>query len=225
MSTKNEALFTATSVRRDPVWQHSGMNPAIDHIVICVDDLEAAGRDVERRFGLDSLPGGRHHGHGTANRIVPLGSSYLELVAIMDPEEADSSSFGRWVAEKAAAELQPHALCLRTEDLDSICRRLQLTPVSMSRTKPDGRELKWRLAGLGAMIRHGVPFYIEWDIDPSDHPAKAGSPGEAAVEATLRGNRELLARWTAGCEMISLEAGEPGISSVTLRLPEADFRL
>lgn len=201
------------------------MSLSIDHIVLCVDDLDQAGDEMEGRFGLVSVPGGRHSGHGTANRIVPLGSSYLELVAVLEPEEAAFSSFGRWVAARAAAGLQPHAVCLRTDELDSICERLGLTPAAMSRTKPDGRELRWRLAGLGAMISRGVPFYIEWDIDPSDHPAKEGTPMVTTVEATLRGNRELLARWTAGSEGIFLEAGDPGVSSVTLRLPETVVRL
>jgi len=188
------------------------MSLSIDHIVLCVDDLEEAAAEVQRRFGLRQLPGGRHAGHGTENRIVPLGSA------------AASSPFGRWVAARASQELEPHAICLRTDDLDLLCDRLDLAAVSMSRTKPDGTELRWRLAGLEDMISRGTPFYIEWDIDPSSHPAKTGGSVNAAVEATVRGDRELLESWTAGAENISLEAGEPGVS-VDLRLPEADYRL
>jgi hypothetical protein len=201
------------------------MSPSVDHIILCVDDLDDAGAEVRRRFGLSSLPGGRHAGHGTGNRIVPLGSAYLELVAILDPEEAASSAFGRWVAERSAGGLQPHALCLRTDDLDSICESLGLAPFSMSRLKPDGSELRWRLAGLEDMIARGVPFYIEWDIDPQDHPAKAGESVEAVVEVTLSGDLELLALWTADCEGISVVQGEPGVASVNLRFPTAVYRL
>ncbi len=47
----------------------------IDHIVWGVDDLDRAAAEVQERYGLASVPGGRHPGWGTANRIVPLGSS------------------------------------------------------------------------------------------------------------------------------------------------------
>ena len=56
----------------------------LDHVLIAVTDLEAAAREVETRIGLSSVEGGRHRDWGTANRIVPLGSSYLELVAVVD---------------------------------------------------------------------------------------------------------------------------------------------
>jgi Glyoxalase-like domain len=51
----------------------------IDHIVWGVDDLDRAAAQVQERYGLASVPGGRHPGWGTANRIIPLGPSYLEL--------------------------------------------------------------------------------------------------------------------------------------------------
>ena len=56
----------------------------LDHVLIACTDLEAAAREVEARIGLASVEGGRHRDWGTANRIVPLGSSYLELVAVVD---------------------------------------------------------------------------------------------------------------------------------------------
>jgi hypothetical protein len=63
----------------------------LDHVLIAVDDLEAAAKEVEERLGLASVAGGRHHGLGTANRIVPLGETYLELVAVVDDAEAAAS--------------------------------------------------------------------------------------------------------------------------------------
>ena len=63
-----------------------------------VADLAAAGRELEARHGLASIEGGRHAGYGTANRIVPLGESYLELVTVADEAKAARSPFGSWVA-------------------------------------------------------------------------------------------------------------------------------
>jgi glyoxalase-like protein len=68
----------------------------IDHVLIAVADLAAAAREVEEHHDLGSIDGGHHPGWGTANRIVPLGETYLELVAVVDSVEAKQSVFGRW---------------------------------------------------------------------------------------------------------------------------------
>jgi len=54
----------------------------IDHVLIAVPDLGPSVRAVEEQLGMLSLEGGRHPDWGTANRIVPLGEAYLELVAV-----------------------------------------------------------------------------------------------------------------------------------------------
>ncbi len=56
----------------------------LDHILIAVTDLAAAAEELEARYGLASVAGGRHPSWGTANRIVPLAETYLELVAVID---------------------------------------------------------------------------------------------------------------------------------------------
>src|SRR5207247_9143223 len=73
----------------------------LDHVVIAVRDLTGAARAMDATFGLASIEGGRHPGRGTANRIVPLGDAYLELVTVVDEAEAGQSPFGRWVARRA----------------------------------------------------------------------------------------------------------------------------
>ncbi|MGZ8620620.1 MAG: VOC family protein, partial [Actinomycetota bacterium] len=60
----------------------------IDHVVYAVRDLEVAARRCLEEHGLVSIPGGRHPRWGTANRIVPLGQTYLELLAVEDPSVA-----------------------------------------------------------------------------------------------------------------------------------------
>ena len=73
----------------------------IDHVLIAVPDLSAAAPSFTARYGLASTEGGHHPAWGTANRIVPLGTSYLELVAVVDEAKAQASPFGRWVAGAA----------------------------------------------------------------------------------------------------------------------------
>lgn len=40
----------------------------------------------------------------------------------------------------------------------------------MSRVRPDGTELRWKLAGLEQMLGRGLPFFIQWDADAADQP-------------------------------------------------------
>jgi len=146
----------------------------IDHVILLVPDLDAGGRRLRSEFGLDSIPGGRHAGHGTGNRIVPLGGTYLELMAVVDPAEAATSPMGRWVARHTTTELNPAAVCLRTDDIDPVAAVLGETPESMSRKRPDGSILTWRLAGLTGMLGpDNLPFIIEWHCEPHDHPGAA----------------------------------------------------
>src|SRR5918912_1070991 len=54
---------------------------------MAVADLDAAAHELEARHGLASIEGGRHAGWGTANRIVPLRESYIELITVVDEAE------------------------------------------------------------------------------------------------------------------------------------------
>lgn len=196
------------------MWQHSGVSLEIDHVVLCVESLDLAVRELEAK-GLPSVDGGRHVGHGTGNRIVPLGDAYLELVAVLDPAEASKSVFGRWVAENATRQAKAHGLCLRTDDLDSVCDRLELAPVSMGRQRPDGAELRWRLAGLEVMVSDGFPFFIEWQVDPQDHPG-VGEGIVASVEATIHGHLSRLAEWVPHSAGLTMRQGRRAALSVVV---------
>src|SRR3954462_10874048 len=76
----------------------------LDHVIYGTADLDAAQRRIERELGLDVLPGGRHVGQGSHNRIVPLGDGYLELMAIHDAGEAAKNPFGQVLLEVLAVE-------------------------------------------------------------------------------------------------------------------------
>lgn len=196
------------------------MGLEIDHVVFCVADLDLGASVLLRDHGLESLEGGKHLGHGTANRIVPLGSTYMELVSVVDEQAAGASGFGRWVESRAGDELTPHALCLRTDDLDAVCRRLGLDATVMSRERPDGSELRWRLAGLESMIELGLPFFIQWEVEPNDHPGAGGQERSqiASVSITLTGDVDLLGTWAGGTPGLVLGPGEPGVAVVVISI-------
>ena len=151
----------------------------IDHVVLGVPDLDDAARRLEQDHGLLALPGGRHPGWGTANRIVPLGESYLELVTVVDADEAAASAFGRWVTAMLHGSAPALGWAARSDDLDALALRLRLDVATGSRTRPDGSVLTWRITGVAeAAADPSLPFLIAWGAGarlpggtPVEHPA------------------------------------------------------
>jgi hypothetical protein len=179
---------------------------AVDHVIVAVRDLDEAARRYDEQHGLTSLEGGRHAGHGTGNRIVPLGSSYIELMAVVDREEAASSPLGSWLGQRLfEASEGPAALCLRTDDIEAVARRTGREPLAMSRTRPDGVQLDWHLVALDAALTEGLPFFIQWHVDDADHPGRA--PVEHRAQAVgiewveVGGDPDRLATWLGPNEL------------------------
>src|SRR5436305_4655739 len=97
---------------------------AFDHVQLAVEDLDSAAGRLEREHGLSAVAGGRHPGRGTANMVVPLGDSYLELIAVVDRDEAAGRPTSMRVA-RAVAEGRTFAVwSARVDDLDAARRVL-----------------------------------------------------------------------------------------------------
>ena len=199
---------------------------AIDHVLVAVDDLVAAGTIVEARHGLASVDGGSHPGWGTANRIVPLGDAYLELIAVFDPDLAARRAFGRWVATAAPGE--PLGWAVRTDALDEVAGRLGVSITEGSRATPGGDILRWRSAGLDvAAAEPGLPFFIEWGDG-------VRLPGRTAVRHPMGDVRlrrlslsvepDRLASWLGENDLpVSVKSGRPGVASILLARGEDGF--
>jgi hypothetical protein len=167
----------------------------LDHVLIAVTDLEAAAREFEARHGLSSVDGGRHRDWGTANRIVPLGSSYLELIAVVDEAVAAGSSFGLWVGGSAADSGRLIGWAVRTPGLDDIAGRLGLTIRNGSRMTPSGEELRWRSAGVDEAIAEPcLPFFIEWG-DGVRLPGTKNPRPATIHRLVLQGSPDRLGSW------------------------------
>ncbi len=191
----------------------------LDHVLIAVSDLTTAVSEFEARYGLTSIEGGRHPGWGTANRIVPLGDTYLELVAVVDADEAAERPFGRWVGRAAvpgAGRLMGWAV--RTDDLDATARRLDLVVEAGSRIRADGRELRWRTGGVEAAVAEPfLPFFIEWGsgivLPGQSAPMQPGS----VMTLYLRGDPKRLAEWIGPHTLpIEIHSGSAAITSLVL---------
>jgi hypothetical protein len=201
---------------------------AVDHVLVIVEDLDAAARRFDEQWGLMSVAGGRHPGHGTGNRIVPLGSSYIELMAVIDHDEARSSPLGSWVERRlgeGGGGLA--ALCLRTDDLEAVARRTGREPVAMSRTRPDGVRLEWRLVALDAALDEHLPFFIQWLVDDVDHPGRSIVEHRSApigidwVE--LGGDKYRLSSWLGAHELpLRHVDGAPGPRRVAVAVANGE---
>jgi len=165
------------------------MTAVIDHVLLAVRDLDSAASWIREQHGLTALPGGRHPGAGTANRIVPLGDDYLELIAVVDRDEAAASP----LRERLAAAPETGAVlatwAVRVTDLDALKQRLGDAgvategPLPGSRLRPDGVLLEWRTLRVGSGLEPVIPFFIEWKIDADQHPG--ATPVEHPAGAVL----------------------------------------
>jgi hypothetical protein len=215
---------TANDVQRDR-WAALATTLAsleLDHVLIAVADLAATGREIEARYGLASVEGGRHAGWGTANRIVPLGEAYIELVAVVDKAEAARSSFGSWVVQASPAFAKPLGWVVRTNKLDEVSRRLGLVVVAGSRAARGGQVLRWRLAGIEhAAAEPSLPFFIEWEHEtpfPGQIPATHRAGRVQLERLQLDGDADRVAAWLGAAHQhpITVHSGAPMVTSIIL---------
>jgi hypothetical protein len=191
----------------------------LDHVLIAVADLAVAGREIEAWHGLASIEGGHHPAWGTANRIVPLGDTYLELIAVIDASKAAKTEVGRWVASGASTTGSPLGWVVRTSQLEEIAGRLNLPIHIGSRTTPAGDVLRWRTAGTDqAAAEPSLPFFIEWDPE-TPFPGRTairhrvGNPRIARVVLDTDVHR--LARWLGEHHLpIDVHPGKPAVIEI-----------
>lgn len=202
--------------------------PRVDHVIVAVADLDAAARRLETDLGLGSQPGGIHPDYGTGNRIVPIGGgSYLELMAVFDPELAGRTPIGRWLGARLATGGDgPAGWMVAPADFEATVARLALDVAPGQRRLPDGSQVEWRLAGIGSMLKEPpLPSFIVWDVPSDRHPSATVAPhreapaGIAWVE--VAGDAVRLGEWLgpdAGDLDVRVVPGPPGLRRVGLAL-------
>jgi catechol 2,3-dioxygenase-like lactoylglutathione lyase family enzyme len=182
----------------------------IDHVIYATADLDAASARVEAELGLTALAGGRHQGLGTHNRIVPLGGGYLELLAVVDPEEAAGSALGAAVQARIAREGDGlFGWAVAVADVKPVAARLR-TPISTIRRG----ELSANLTGLLEAMREPFPpFFISRDPGAPDPGAGGHAGGVTWIEVS--GDATSLAHWLGGVDLpVRVVPGAPGVRAV-----------
>ena len=135
------------------------MAGGIDHLVLCVRNLEEA-RERYRRFGFTLTPPARHP-FGTGNSLVQLSQgSFLELLTVADPD--------------AIAPMRPGFFSFGAYNRDFVKREEGCSMLVFESADAEADASAYRAAGLGAF----APFHFE-------RLAKLPDGGTAKVAFTL----------------------------------------
>ena len=205
----------------------------IDHIVLAVQDVQAAVGEIAEATGVRAELGGRFEGRGVYNHLLALqDGAYLEIIG-PDPRQPDHEGllpFGlhldgqrrvpHWCA-KAGAEIEQRVAAARDAGFDIG----EVRP--LGRVLADGARLDWRLSvgGWPPLLNGLVPFLIDWG--DAKHPSTTAvqgctlsdfhgeHPDPEAVEAALQ---------AIGAELRIEQADAPALAA-TLEGPKGRITL
>lgn len=141
------------------------MLTAIDHIIIGVNDLERATTIFSQRLGLAVSGGGIHPSGGTANRIIVTGDTYLELITVRAPAEAEQSLLERLAKGEGFLNF-----VLASNDIEADSRAMTrrgisiIGPTAGELRAANGRTRGWSRTNIESpdLAQH-YPFIIQHD--------------------------------------------------------------
>ncbi|MFF7642629.1 VOC family protein [Streptomyces canus] len=190
----------------------------LDHLVLATPDLAATVDDFTRRTGVSPAPGGVHVGLGTRNHLVSLGgTAYLEIIG-PDPEQPEPSGPRPFDVDTLAAA-RTVTWAISPPDLDAAVTTARARGYDpgeirpMSRRRPDGTLLEWRLTDGATQHPSGlVPFLIDWGV--TAHPTASGLPATPlrSLTATAPAPHEIRPLLAALGTELPLTEGPVGLS-------------
>lgn len=205
---------------------------AIDHLVYAVPSLDRAIDQFESATGIRPVMGGAHTGLGTHNALVSFGDTYLELIASDPNQSAPLTPRPFGIDELARPTLVTFAIRPDPGDtIDSLVESAQdsgFNPgpiLAMSRQRPDGTELHWRLTFPRPEFNGSVPFVIDWGDTTS--PASTSPAGVKLTSFELRHPDPTSISNThdaLGLSMVVVQAGEPSLHA-SVRGPGGSIEL
>ncbi|MBT4491817.1 MAG: VOC family protein [Gammaproteobacteria bacterium] len=151
----------------------------LDHIMFATNDLDTGIKHVESLTGVKAEYGGSHPGGGTRNALLSFGGrQYLEILA-PDPHQESVNTLGQSLGSKTVPFIRTWAVAVSGFDtLKGVLHQsgYGCNIIDMSRTRPDGVQLKWQLLFVeGHEFGLAMPFFIDWLESP--HPSDQAPGG------------------------------------------------
>jgi len=209
----------------------------LDHVSYATapEHLADVVQRIGARLGAGFTDGGLHPRFGTRNFVLPLaGGVYVEVVAALDHPAVDRAPFGRAVQARAAAGGGWLGWVVAVDDLAPVEQRLGRSAVVGNRHRPDGFDLRWRQIGVLDLIDDPqLPYFIQWEVDPAEHPAAGASSAIRVHRMEICGDCDVVAAWlnepsTHPLDDVDLEwveGDEPGLIAVEFATPRGVVRV
>lgn len=209
----------------------------LDHVSYAAgpDGLISTAKRIGSMLGEDFRDGGIHPRFGTRNMVLPLaGTTYLEVVEVLDHPASDKAPFGQ--AVRARSELGGGWLgwVVSTAHIDRVEQRLGREAADGNRHLPDGTELKWKQIGINDLKADPqLPFFIHW---PSfdNHPSNGASGNLRIATLEIAGDPNRVEEWLdqpleGPLEDVAVEwvapHGTPGLVAIRFDTPNGEIRI
>jgi Glyoxalase-like domain len=153
----------------------------VDHATVAGKDVRAMQQALQAA-GLASEYGGPHSNHATEMALTSFpDGSYLEQIAIQPNADPAAVAAHEW-HKQLQANGGPCAWAVRPADINAEITRLRAASIQVSdarkngRKRPDGVQIEWEAAQVGAGNGNFFPFLIH-DFTPRERRAyPSGKP-------------------------------------------------
>ncbi|MFG2988393.1 VOC family protein [Streptomyces sp. NPDC048257] len=143
----------------------------LDHVTFAVRDLDEIVAQIEGKLGA-TFEAPTHTIPGITGRVVALNGTFLEVMAVSDPEQASLSPFGQKFVqylEERGSGIFSATLC--TNDLAGLQENLpegvkNCGPISTWVPQPDGSKIHFSSLFFGQY--HLMPWVIEYHSELPD---------------------------------------------------------
>lgn len=196
----------------------------LDHLIFASKDVSAGVDYIEQLTGARAIAGGPHVGLGTHNYLLTFDDrTYFEIIGI-DPDQPDPPGprpFG--LDDQDRPTLIGYAIHpTGGESLEEVAASMKAagfdpgTVASMSREKPDGQLISWRLTrggDTGHASKGAFPFAIDWGDQPSP-AASLPSMGDLVSLRVTNPDPSVRASIEALDIGVVVAEGPPGLTAV-----------
>ncbi|HEY6934806.1 MAG TPA: VOC family protein [Marmoricola sp.] len=210
----------------------------LDHIVFAAgpDGLAGTTRRLADVLGEEFRDGGVHPRFGTRNAVLPLAAgTYFEVVEVLDHPASDKAPFGQAVRARSALGGGWMGWVVAVDDIKPLEQRLGRESVNGNRHRPDGIELRWKQLGVkGLQSDPQLPFFVQWETDPANHPGVGASGDISLYTLEIAGDPARVTDWLGRpveepLQDVKVEwvapNGAPGVVAVQFETPHGVVRI